>query len=69
VWQALGGADRFLYYCSDAESLSWIVSDEESMEAADDAGIMTVVSTAATPDQITEVWEVVENKVSSMRLE
>jgi hypothetical protein len=56
VWQALGGIDRFLYYCS--TNKQWGVSDRDDMEADNGGGFIFVNSTAATPDQITEQWQV-----------
>jgi hypothetical protein len=56
VWQALGGMDCFLYYCSSKKG--WMVSDRESMEAGNGSCCMATDSTAATPDQITEQWMV-----------
>jgi hypothetical protein len=59
VWQAVGSIDRFLYYDSNNElNNDWMVSDRESMEAGRGAGYMCVNSTATTPDQITEQWQV-----------
>jgi hypothetical protein len=55
VWQALGGLARFLYY---SISEKWVVSGRESMEAGLAEGYMRVNSTADTPDQITEQWDV-----------
>jgi hypothetical protein len=59
VWQALGGIGRFLHYDSNNEQ--WVVSDREDMEAGNGDGFncwMCVKSTATTPDQITEQWQV-----------
>jgi hypothetical protein len=56
VWQALGGIGRFLYYFGDGGN--WVVSNQDAMEEGDGAGRMFVDSTAATPDQVTEEWEV-----------
>jgi hypothetical protein len=56
VWQAAGGIDRFLHYRSSSER--WMVNGRESMEADNEKCFMLVKSTAATPDQITEQWEV-----------
>jgi hypothetical protein len=56
VWQALGGIGRFLYYYSNEEQ--WMVSSRESMEAGDGSGYVGAESTAATPDQVSEQWEV-----------
>jgi hypothetical protein len=57
VWKAVGCIGRFLYYHS---KKAWMVSDRKSMEADDGHGFMAVQSTAATPDQITEQWEVAD---------
>jgi hypothetical protein len=56
VWQALGGMGSFLYYYSSKKR--WMVSSRESMEAGNGKGYMVTISTAATPDQITEQWRV-----------
>jgi hypothetical protein len=56
VWQALGGMDLFLSYYS--TNKQWMVSDRESMQAANGRGYMVTNSTAATPDQTTEQWKV-----------
>jgi hypothetical protein len=63
VWQAVGGIDRFLFYDGGerngySSKHQWMVSDRESMEAHDGEGFMCVNSTATTPDQITEQWQV-----------
>jgi hypothetical protein len=58
VWQAVSGIGCFLYYyCTDKQ---WMVSSRESMEEGDGLGCMHVNSTAATPDQITEQWRVID---------
>jgi hypothetical protein len=56
VWQALDGINRFLYYVS--SSGWWVVSDRENMEAGNGNCLMYSNSTASTPDQITEKWQV-----------
>jgi phage terminase Nu1 subunit (DNA packaging protein) len=56
VWQAVGGMDCFLYYCS--SNKQWIVSDREGMEAGNGDCYVFTNSTAATADQITEQWTV-----------
>jgi hypothetical protein len=56
VWQAVGGINRFLYYYSSSER--WVVNSREYMEAGNGGGFICVESTAATPDQITEQWQV-----------
>jgi hypothetical protein len=56
VWQALGGINRFLYYHSSSEQ--WVVSDRDHMEAGNGGSYTRVKSTVATPDQITEQWQV-----------
>jgi hypothetical protein len=65
VWQKLG-MEHFLYYCGYS---GWIVSRRRHMETvllfADDDGhvraavSMKVKSTAATPEEITEGWEII----------
>jgi hypothetical protein len=45
---AVGGIDRFLYYCSSDER--WCVSDRESMEAGNGEGYILVESTVTTPE-------------------
>jgi hypothetical protein len=56
VWQAVGGIGRFLYYHS---SKAWMVSGQDDMEAGNANCVISVESTAATPDQITEPWRVI----------
>jgi hypothetical protein len=56
VWQAVGSLDCFLYYGS--SNKAWMVSSREHMEADDGMNVMMVKSTATTPDQITEQWQV-----------
>jgi hypothetical protein len=56
VWQALGGIDRFLCYSSSGQQ--WIVSNRENMKAGNGKCVMYANSTAATPDQVTEQWQV-----------
>jgi hypothetical protein len=56
VWQAVGGMDFFLNYCSSKKQ--WMVSSREHMEAGNRSCFMLTNSTAATPDQITEQWRV-----------
>jgi hypothetical protein len=57
VWQAVGGIDCFLHYYISAGSM-WMVSPRKSMEAGNGKSLMSVKSTALTPDQITEQWRV-----------
>jgi hypothetical protein len=54
VWQAVGGIDRFLSYCSSSQA--WTVANRESMEAGSKKSVVFVRSTATTPDQVTEQW-------------
>jgi hypothetical protein len=56
VWQLVGGINRFLYYHSSKKQ--WLVSDKGNMEADKGNGSIFVKSTAATPDQTTEQWQV-----------
>jgi hypothetical protein len=56
VWQALGGVDRFLYYCSSNEQ--WVIGEKSAMEAGAGIGLMMVDSTAAAPELITDEWRV-----------
>jgi hypothetical protein len=53
VWQ-LG--DRYLFYIKTVGR--WYVSDKAGMEASEEAGWINVVSSALTPDRITEMWQV-----------
>ena len=55
VWQMAGGQECFMYYGS---TKKWFISDREDMEAGKASGWMRVASTALTPDQITETWQV-----------
>jgi hypothetical protein len=57
VWQMAGGQDWFMYYGSIKE---WFIGDRANMEAREGAGGMSVASTALTPDQVTETWQVVD---------
>jgi hypothetical protein len=54
VWQ-MAGQEFFMYYTSSKE---WWISDRASMEAGKAAGWMHVKSTALTPNQIIETWQV-----------
>jgi hypothetical protein len=56
VWQAVGGIGHFLYYLSSDKQ--WLVTSKNDMEAGNGNCFMLVQSTAATPNQITEQWEV-----------
>jgi hypothetical protein len=62
VWQAAGGEENFMYYAKrntpDDKRWHWFVSDRKYMEAGKGAGWMKVASTALTPDQVTETWQV-----------
>jgi hypothetical protein len=55
VWECKGWVwSGFMYY----GTKQWLISDRENMEAGKDAGFMCVASTALTPEQITETWQV-----------
>jgi hypothetical protein len=56
VWQRAGGQEYFMYY--DGNEQWFICSGREAMEAGEAAGAMRVASTALTPDQATETWQV-----------
>jgi hypothetical protein len=53
VWQMAGGVEYFIYYSSSKE---WYIGGRASMEAGEAAGVMSVDSSALTPDQVTETW-------------
>jgi hypothetical protein len=62
VWQTVGGQRKhFIYYGSNK---SWVIGDREAMDAGSwmrgcmGAGWARVASTALTPYQITETWQV-----------
>jgi hypothetical protein len=56
VWQTVGGQRKhFIYYWSNK---SWVIGDRKAMEAGKGAGWASVASTALTPYQITETWQV-----------
>jgi hypothetical protein len=55
MWQIAGGRECFMYYGSNK---MWYVGNRARMEAGESGGWMKVTSTALTPDQITEAWEV-----------
>jgi hypothetical protein len=55
VWQMVGGQENFMYY---AGRKHWYISGRADMEAGEAAGWMSVASTALTPDQVTETWQV-----------
>jgi hypothetical protein len=63
VWQTVDGVGCFLYYYSSTKQ--WVVSPRDQVEANNEYGIMGVKSTATTPDQITEQWEVVNSSRGS----
>jgi hypothetical protein len=56
VWQAVGGIGRFLYYHSSKKQ--WLVSGQDDIEVDNGTRAMYVQSTASTPYQITEQWNV-----------
>jgi hypothetical protein len=63
VWQMAGGQEFFMYYGSSKGLIygsykQWWISDRARMEAGKGAGWMSVASTALTPDQVTEQWQV-----------
>jgi hypothetical protein len=58
VWQKQGGQwERFLYYSSNN---AWVVGKRERMEAGSTTCMMTLATTALTPDQArpSDVWRV-----------
>lgn len=57
VYRLQGGADMYLFYAM--RGSKWCISDGEDMWAGRPKGWCYVVSQALTPDQITELWEVV----------
>jgi hypothetical protein len=58
VWQMTGGQGCFMYYGS---AKKWVISSgRASMELGVSAGMMCVASTALTPDQIYETWQVAD---------
>jgi hypothetical protein len=59
VWQMAGGQEDFMYYSSNKK---WYINARASMEAGKDAGWMSVASSALTPNQITETWQVSDGK-------
>ena len=61
VWQMAGGRDNFMYYGS---TKTWFIYDRANMEAGKAAGYMMVVSSALTPDQVTETWKVTPDSVA-----
>jgi hypothetical protein len=63
VWQAVGSICRFLYSSSNKQ---WMVNDREGMEAGNGSCFMATISTAATPDQITEQWRVAKGTGTDM---
>jgi hypothetical protein len=57
VWQMAEGQEYFIYYSSSKE---WYIGGRASMEAGKAAGWVRVASTALTPDQVTETWQVAD---------
>jgi hypothetical protein len=55
VWQMAEGQEVCMYYANDKQ---WWISGRENMEAGESGGWVSVASTAPTPDQITETWQV-----------
>jgi hypothetical protein len=56
VWECKGWVhSTFMYYGS---TKKWFISDREYMEAGKNAGFVSVASSALTPDQVTETWQV-----------
>jgi hypothetical protein len=55
VWKVLDGRNIFMYYSSNG---SWFISDEQDMRTGQNRGLMMADSSAATPDQITETWQI-----------
>jgi hypothetical protein len=62
VWQMTGGHEYFMYYAkrnkSDDKRWHWYINDRAKMEAGKAGGFVNVASTALTPDQVTETWQV-----------
>jgi hypothetical protein len=62
VWQMAGGVEYFMFYAKrdkpDDKRWHWFVSGRANMEAGKAVGVMKVASSALTPDQVTETWEV-----------
>jgi hypothetical protein len=58
VWQMAGGVEYFMYYGSNKH---WFIGNRARMEEGA-GGWMSVVSTALTPDQVTETWQVVDDE-------
>jgi hypothetical protein len=51
----MAGQECFMYYTSSKE---WWIGDRAGMEAGEAAGWIHVKSTALTPNQIIETWQV-----------
>jgi carnosine N-methyltransferase len=61
VWQAQGGVERFLFY--GATNAWFVATGGEEWCRGVDAGVLTVSSTASTPDQIaaTSTWQIFDS--------
>jgi hypothetical protein len=55
VWQMVGRRELFMYYSSNK---AWFIGNRASMKAGEAGGVMYVASSALTPDQVTETWQV-----------
>jgi hypothetical protein len=64
VWQAVGGQDMFMYYTAckslPPRSHGWFINNRTHMELASNEGWLNNVSTALTPDTVTETWRVMD---------
>jgi hypothetical protein len=60
MWEMVGGWEYFMNY---AMNKTWLISGRETMEAGGEGVYMKVASTALTPDQATETWQVVNEDV------
>jgi hypothetical protein len=54
VWQAVEGADQFIYF---GGTNKWWVGQKEDVDEQKGAGWLMVASIAVTPDDITEPWK------------
>jgi hypothetical protein len=55
VWQMAGGEEHFMYYASNKK---WGIGGRAMMEAGKNVVLIYVASTALTPAQATETWQV-----------
>jgi hypothetical protein len=58
VWQIVGGVEYSPHFMYFGRTKEWIIGDREDIEAGKEAEYMYVASTALTPDQVTETWQV-----------